>query len=60
MPSFCRLKLPLRTYGPIKTPEFLIEIHFKPSVIMFYTGYFVLHYCVRFLQIRSYIYLLFT
>ena len=24
MPSFCRLELPLRTYGPIKTLSFLM------------------------------------
>ena len=58
MPSFCRLELPLRTYGPIKTLQVLNEIFFKPSFIMLYTGDFTLHYYVRFLQIRSHNYVL--
>ena len=44
VPIFCRLELPLQTYGPLN------EI---PSFIMLYTGDFVLPYYGEFLQIRS-------
>ena len=53
MASFCRLELPLWTYGPIKTLKVLNEILFKPSFIMLYTVDVVLQYYVQFLQIRS-------
>ena len=50
VPSFCRLELPLWTYGPIKTLSFFMK---SANFIMLYTGDFVLHYYVRFSQIRS-------
>ena len=54
MPSFCRLKLPLRTYiWPYIDTKLLNVIYSKPSFIMLYTGDFVLCYYVRFSQIRS-------
>ena len=54
MPSFCRLKLPLRTYiWPYKETKLLNAIYFKPSFIMLYTGDSVLCYYVRISQIRS-------
>ena len=45
MPSFCRLDLPLRTYGLTKTMEIFYEIRLFYNA---YTGYFVLFYYVVF------------